>query len=131
MSISIPEDRFYTQTHEWIQSIGDDEYLVGITEHAQKLLGDVVFVELPEVGRMLEASEETAVVESVKAAADIYAPVSGEVIGINEDLAESPALVNMSAYEDGWLYKILAPDFDGDELLDAEQYKGQIEDEAE
>lgn len=127
---TIPTELFYAQTHEWVRREEQGEVVVGITEHAQDLLGDVVFAELPEVGRWLEVAEECAVVESVKAASDIYAPVSGEVIAINEELEDSPELINSDPYGDGWLFRIrLADETDLQELLDAEGYQEGIEEE--
>lgn len=96
---------YYTSTHEWIKK-DNNNLVIGITDHAQKKLGDLVFVELPEVGQQLEANSESVVVESVKAAADVYAPVSGEVSDINSSLESSPENVNSEPYTDGWLYKI-------------------------
>ena len=121
---TIPEGLKYTESHEWVE-IGDDDVItVGITDHAQELLGDIVFVEPPEVGTETEAGEACGVVESVKAASDIYAPVSGEVVESNEDLADTPELINSDAYSDGWLCRIKMSDpsqLDG--LMDADAYK--------
>lgn len=126
----IPNELKYTQTHEWVRVEENGEVVIGISEHAQDLLGDMVFVELPELGRKLDASEECAVVESVKAASDIYAPVSGEVIAINEELADSPELVNSDPYGDGWLFRIKMTDgSDIEELLSASDYQHAIDDE--
>lgn len=126
----IPNELKYAQTHEWVRVEENGEVVIGISEHAQDLLGDMVFVELPELGRKLDASEECAVVESVKAASDIYAPVSGEVIAINEELADSPELVNSDPYGDGWLFRIkMTDDSDIDELLSASDYQHAIDDE--
>lgn len=114
----------YLETHEWVRNEGDGTVTIGITDHAQDSLGDVVFVELPEVGAMLAAGDESAVVESVKAASDIYAPVSGEVIAINEQLEEEPETVNNSPYGDGWFYKIRMSDpSELEGLLDADGYR--------
>lgn len=127
---NIPNELRYAPTHEWVCLEANGEVRVGITEHAQDLLGDMVFVELPEVGRFLDASEECAVVESVKAASDIYAPVSGEVIAINEELEDSPELVNSDPYGDGWLFRIkVADDTDLAELLSATDYENAIDEE--
>lgn len=95
----------YTKTHEWIRQ-DDGDYLIGITDHAQKLLGDLVFVELPEPGDEVQAGDELGVVESVKAASDFYAPVSGVVVGVNQDVCENPALVNTDPYGSGWLVRM-------------------------
>lgn len=118
-----PSELRYASSHEWSRQEDDGSITVGITNHAQDALGDVVFVELPEVGRQLSAGDECAVVESVKAASDIYAPVSGEVIAINEALADTPELVNEDPYGEAWFFKIKPTDSSElDELLDAEGY---------
>ena len=121
---NIPSDLKYTKTHEWVQIHGDDELTIGITEHAQELLGDLVFVELPEVGNKVNAGDDLGVVESVKAASDFYAPVSGVVISVNENVSEDPSLVNQNPYDQGWLVKI-KPDAPNelDKLLDADSYQ--------
>lgn len=119
----IPKELKYQDSHEWVRDEGDGTATIGITDHAQDSLGDVVFVELPEVGRVLAVGEESAVVESVKAASDIYAPVSGEVIAINEALEDDPEIVNNSPYGDGWFFKVRmanASELEG--LLDAASY---------
>jgi len=123
---NIPANLKYTETHEWIEDLGDGTVRVGITDHAQELLGDMVYVELPEVGDSFEAGDECAVVESVKAASDVYAPVAGEIIEVNENLANSPDLVNQDAYHDGWLFviKLSQPD-EMDDLLDADTYEAK------
>jgi len=127
----IPNELSYTKTHEWVQPDDDGTVLVGITDYAQESLGDLVFVELPEVGATLAAGDACAVVESVKAASDIYAPVTGEVLEVNDDLADSPELVNQEAYGSGWLMKIkLADTEELENLLDADSYEQFIEDEA-
>ncbi|MBD8512981.1 glycine cleavage system protein GcvH [Photobacterium sp. WH77] len=120
----IPSELKFTNTHEWVRPEGDGIYTVGITDYAQQMLGDMVFVDLPEVERVTEAGDEFAVAESVKAASDVYAPISGVVVAINEDLELSPELVNNDPYGDGWLIQIKADD-EGelDELLDAEGYQ--------
>jgi glycine cleavage system H protein len=113
----------FTTTHEWVQS-SDDEVIMGITDHAQQLLGDLVFIELPEVGQSFIAGDELGVVESVKAASDFYAPVSGVVTAVNEEALNNPALVNTNPDSAGWLVKIKPDDIHEIEtLLDAEQYK--------
>jgi glycine cleavage system H protein len=125
---SIPKGLKYASSHEWARDEGNGIYTVGITEHAQGLLGDMVFVELPEVGDNVAQGDDCAVAESVKAASDIYAPVSGEIVAVNEALADAPELVNSSPYEDGWLFKIkLADDAELAALLDAEGYKNSID----
>lgn len=124
-----PSELKYASSHEWARLEADGTVTVGITDHAQEALGDVVFVELPEVGAELAAAQEAGVVESVKAASDIYAPVSGEVIAINEKLEETPEIINESPYDDGWFFK-LQPSETGelDNLLDAEAYSAECED---
>ena len=125
---NIPSDLLYTSSHEWVKDEGDNTVTIGITDHAQELLGDLVFVELPEIGDMIEAGGEAGVVESVKAASDIYSPVSGEVIEINEDLADSPEIVNEQPYDGGWIYKLKltnASELDG--LLNEEAYQEVVE----
>lgn len=121
----IPTELKYTRTHEWVKQESDGTYTVGITDHAQHLLGDVVYVELPEISRQAQAGHEISVVESVKAAADVYSPLNGEVIAVNDKLTSEPQLVNSSPYEDGWLFK-LKSDANTDDLLDAEVYEKQI-----
>jgi len=118
-----PSDLKYASTHEWARDEGDGTVTVGITDHAQDALGDVVYVELPEIGTTLTAGDEAGVVESVKAASDIYSPVSGEVIAINELLENAPETINDSPYDDGWFYKIkLAEPEELEDLMDAEAY---------
>jgi len=126
----IPSELRYTKSHEWVRRMEDGHFEVGITDHAQDQLGDMVFVELPEVGSTLGAGDECAVVESVKAASDVYSPVNGEIVETNTDLEENPELVNQSPYADGWLFR-LRPDEedDWDELLDAEAYQEVAESE--
>lgn len=118
-----PEELKYTATHEWVRTEEDGSITVGITDHAQELLGDVVFIELPEEGRVVSAQEEVSVIESVKAASDIYAPASGEIIAVNEELNDAPETVNSSPYEEGWLFRILPSDpIELEDLLSAEAY---------
>ena len=122
--VKFAEDRCYLETHEWAKLEGDGIVVVGISDHAQEALGDVVFVELPELGIELEAKSEVGVVESVKAASDIYSPVSGVISAINEQLEESPELVNDSPYDQGWFFKIRASDIEElASLLPAEKYR--------
>lgn len=123
-----PSELKYASSHEWARLESDGTVTVGITDHAQDALGDVVFVELPEMGADLAAAQEAGVVESVKAASDIYAPISGEVIAINEALEETPEIINESPYDDGWFFK-LQPSEVGelDNLLDAEAYNAECE----
>lgn len=125
--MKLPEAYKYTKSHEWIELIGDTG-TVGITDHAQNELSDVVFVELPEVGRTVEAGEAVAVVESVKAASDIYSPVSGEITEVNDTLSDDPALVNTAAFTEGWLFKVKVSDSDElEKLLDSIQYAKEID----
>ncbi|MFA7240168.1 MAG: glycine cleavage system protein GcvH [Sulfuricellaceae bacterium] len=128
--MNIPGDLKYAKSHEWARLEADGAVTVGITEHAQEQLGDLVFVENPAVGRMLAAGEECAVVESVKAASDIYAPLAGEVIAVNGELNDEPEKINEDAYA-AWLFKI-KPDnaADLDALLDAAAYQALVESEA-
>lgn len=119
----IPANLKYTKSHEWVEDLGDGTVKIGISDHAQELLGDMVFVELPEVGAAVSAGEECAVVESVKAASDVYSPVTGEVIAVNEELADSPDLVNHHPYGDGWIMQVkLTEEGELDELMDADAY---------
>lgn len=121
-----PSELKYAPSHEWVRVEGDIA-TVGITDHAQEALGDLVFIELPEVGDKVAAHDEAGVVESVKAASDIYAPVSGEVIAINEALADSSETVNNDPYHDGWMYKIRMSDpVELDDLMDADAYDAQV-----
>lgn len=124
---NIPAELKYVASHEWLRLEDDGTITVGITEHAQDLLGDVVFVELPEVGANITVDEEIAVVESVKAASDVYAPISGEVIAVNESLEDEPEVINSDPYGEGWLYKMKATnleDYEG--LLSAEEYESEL-----
>ena len=126
---NIPSELKYATSHEWVRNEGDGTVTIGITEHAQDLLGDMVFVELPDVGDEVSTGDDICVAESVKAASDIYAPVSGKVVEVNEDLEDSPELVNSDAFGDGWLFKIKMDDAgELDNLLDAEGYKNSIDD---
>ena len=126
---NIPAELKYATSHEWVRNEGDGTFTVGITEHAQGLLGDMVFVDLPDVGDEVTAGEDCAVAESVKAASDIYAPISGEVVAINEELEDSPELVNSDAFSEGWLFRVKASDeSELNALLDAEGYAESIED---
>ncbi|QLE86651.1 MULTISPECIES: glycine cleavage system protein GcvH [Shewanella] len=127
---NIPAELKYASSHEWIRKEEDGSYTVGISEHAQELLGDMVFVELPEVGDTVSAGEDCAVAESVKAASDIYSPLSGEVLAINESLEDSPELVNSDAYGDGWFFRVMPSDVaEIENLLDAEGYQAVVDDE--
>lgn len=127
---NVPNELKYASSHEWIRAEGDGVYTVGITEHAQELLGDMVFVELPDVGDNVAAGDDVAVAESVKAASDIYAPIAGEVLSVNEELEDSPELVNSDPYGDGWLFKLKADDeSELESLLNAEGYAASIEED--
>ncbi|MBD5779298.1 glycine cleavage system protein GcvH [Pelagicoccus sp. NFK12] len=122
--MSIPADLKYTKDHEWLKLLEGDEAIIGITDFAQNSLGDITFVEVPEVGDSFEAGESFGVVESVKAASDLYMPVDAEVVEVNEDLQDSPESVNNSPYENGWILKIKLTNPDALEaLLDAAAYE--------
>lgn len=119
----LPSELKYAKTHEWVRDEGDGNVTVGISDHAQELLGDLVFVELPEIGASVDAAAECAVVESVKAASDVYSPVSGEVVAVNEALVDAPETVNQDAFGEGWMFRVKLSDpaqLDG--LLDAATY---------
>lgn len=125
-----PDDRKYADSHEWALLDADGTVRVGITDHAQELLGDLVFVELPEVGSEVGKGDECCVVESVKAASDVYSPVSGEVVSVNEALEESPERINEDPYDEGWLFVVQPSDASElEQLLDAEGYEEQTADE--
>ena len=123
----IPNNLLYTDSHEWVLDNGDGTVTVGITDHAQEALGDVVFVELPEAGRELDAGDEFGVIESVKAASDLYSPLAGEVVEVNEALEDSPETVNDSPYGEGWILKLqLADQSDLESLMSAEAYSDLV-----
>ena len=122
----VPSDLKYTSSHEWVRVNDDGTMSLGITDHAQEALGDLVFVELPEVGAELMAEDACCVVESVKAASDVYMPVSGEVVEVNEQLNDEPEIVNGSPYEDGWLIRFQPADANLDDLMDADAYAAEI-----
>lgn len=125
---NVPNELKYRDSHEWVRKEADGTYTVGITEHAQELLGDMVFVDLPDVGNTYSQGDDCAVAESVKAASDIYAPISGEIIEVNSALDGEPELVNSGPYAEGWLFKIKASnESELDSLLDADAYKGSID----
>ncbi|EXU75031.1 glycine cleavage system protein GcvH [Erwinia mallotivora] len=125
---NVPGELKYRDSHEWVRKEADGTYTVGITEHAQELLGDMVFVDLPDVGSSWSQGDDCAVAESVKAASDIYAPISGEVVAVNDALDGEPERVNSAPYEDGWLFRIKASDeSELDSLLDADAYKASID----
>ncbi|MFG1173473.1 glycine cleavage system protein GcvH [Erwiniaceae bacterium CAU 1747] len=124
----VPADLKYRESHEWVRKEADGSYTVGITEHAQELLGDMVFVDLPEVGNSYAQGDDCAVAESVKAASDIYAPLSGEIIAVNTELESSPEQVNSAPYGDGWLFRIKASnESELDDLLSAADYQASVE----
>ena len=125
MSANIPEQLKYAKTHEWVRVEGDTAW-VGITDHAQAELTELVFVELPEVGRTVSAGQPCAVVESVKTASDIYAPLSGEVIEVNQALTDDPGKVNADAFGEGWFFKCMSAPSELDGLMDATSYQSQI-----
>lgn len=126
----IPNELSYAKTHEWVGNDGDGTVTVGITEYAQSSLGDLVFVDLPSVGDKFGAGDVVAVVESVKAASDIYAPVDGEIVEINEELADSPERVNEDPFGEGWLFKMTVNETEHlENLLDADAYAALVEEE--
>ena len=119
----IPGDLKFKTSHEWVRVEQDGTVTVGISDHAQDLLGDIVFVELPDIGTQMNAEDEVAIVESVKAASDVYSPISGEIVEVNELLIDNPETINESPYSDGWFYKIQPDDLDEiNELLSPEEY---------
>lgn len=127
--MNVPKDLKYTKTHEWVQ-LDDDSVIIGITDFAQSQLSDLTYVELPQAGDHIEAEEEVAVLESVKAASDIYAPISGTIVEVNDALDSSPELINTDPYGEGWLLRV-TPDnvADLDQLLDADQYEETLPNE--
>jgi glycine cleavage system H protein len=118
----LPGDLKYTKEHEWLRQEEDGTVTIGITDHAQSALGDLVYVELPEVGQEVESGGEMAVVESVKAASDVYAPIAGEVVAVNEDLADDPEKINADAYGDGWIVR-MQPAGDEEETMNPDEYQ--------
>lgn len=126
----VPSELKFTHTHEWLRDEGNGIYTVGISDHAQALLGDMVFIDLPDSGDAVDGGEECAIIESVKSASDIYAPCTGTIIAINDDLDTAPELVNNDPYGDGWLFQIrIDVEADIDELLGAEDYLAIIADD--
>ncbi len=123
----VPSELKYTESHEWLRVEDDGVITVGISDHAQALLGDLVFVELPEVGTEFVAGDESCVVESVKAASDVYMPISGEVVAVNEALADEPEMINNSPYDSGWLFKIQPSANEIEDLMDADAYLAEID----
>ncbi|MFQ6006987.1 MAG: glycine cleavage system protein GcvH [Woeseia sp.] len=122
----LPGDLRYTSEHEWLRKEEDGSVTVGITDHAQSTLGDLVYVELPEVGQLIEAGGDMAVVESVKAAADVYAPVSGSVLEVNKDLADDPERINADPYGDGWMVRV-QPSGDAGQTMDPDAYQALLD----
>ena len=126
---NIPGDLKFLSSHEWARVESDGTITIGISDHAQDLLGDIVFVELPEVGQTLDAETDAAIVESVKAASDVYSPLSGEVMEVNSLLEDQPEIINSSPYEDGWFFKLTPSDISElDNLLSPEDYSDVCED---
>ena len=119
----LPGDLNYTEEHEWLRREEDGSVTIGITDHAQAALGDLVYVELPEVGQDVEAGGEMAVVESVKAASDVYAPVAGSVVAVNEELGDDPEKINADPYGDGWIVRLTPEAFDEASLLTPDAYQ--------
>jgi len=127
MSTNIPEDLLYTKSHEWVRDNKDGTATIGITDHAQELLGDVVYVELPEDGSTFAAKDPAGVIESVKAASDFYSPLEGEVVAVNEKLDDEPELINSEPYGDGWVVTLKLENTDDlKELMDANGYINEI-----
>lgn len=125
-----PPELYYAKTHEWVRREEDGTVTVGITEHAQDALGDVVYIETPEVGDSIAAGDQAGVVESVKAASDIYAPLTGEVVATNEGLEDAPETVNSDAFNDGWFFKLQPQDISElDALMSAEEYEQLCDEE--
>ena len=125
----IPGDLKFLSSHEWVRVEPDGSVTIGISDHAQDLLGDIVFVELPDIGQSIDAETDAAIVESVKAASDVYSPISGEVTEINSILEDQPEIINSSPYEDGWFYKMMPSDLsEADNLLSPEDYSEVCED---
>lgn len=125
--MNLPSELRYSEEHEWVKEEGGNKVRIGITDFAQDELGDIVFVELPEVGDELEADSPFGSVESVKTVSELYAPVSGKVLEVNEDLEDSPEKVNESAYEDGWMIVVeLSDSSDMEKLMDADKYKAMV-----
>lgn len=127
---NIPSDLKYSKSHEWVRLDDNGDAIVGITDHAQSLLGELVYVESPEVGQTVTVGDEAGVVESVKAASDVYSPVNGEILEVNEALADTPELVNESPYDGGWLFKVkLTDENDLKDLMDADGYADSVDSE--
>ncbi|MCX5848062.1 MAG: glycine cleavage system protein GcvH [Deltaproteobacteria bacterium] len=130
MSKQNPKDRLYSRDHEWVKDNGDGTAIVGITDYAQEMLTDIVFVELPEIGKKVSQGEAVAVVESVKSVSDVYSPVGGEVIDVNKKLEETPELVNQDAFDEGWIAKMrLSNANELKTLLSAADYEQMLKEE--
>jgi len=128
--MEVRDDRLYTKSHEWVKKESDGTVSIGITDYAQDLLSDVVFVELPETGGTVATGDEVAVAESVKAASDIYAPIAGEIVGANEDLEDSPEKLNEEPFDGGWIFKMKpSDDSELDGLMDPDAYREMCESE--
>lgn len=124
----VPSNLKFLDSHEWARVEDDGTVTVGISDHAQELLGDIVFVELPEIGKEISQSSDIAIVESVKAASDVYSPLTGEIVEINESLNDNPEIINASPYDDGWFFKIKPQDIsEMEKLLDAAAYESSSE----
>jgi glycine cleavage system H protein len=123
----VPSELKYTESHEWLRQEDDGLITVGISDHAQALLGDLVFVELPEAGTEFVAGDECCVVESVKAASDVYMPISGEIVEVNEALVDEPEIINTSPYDNGWLFKVKPSANELADLMDADAYQAEID----
>ena len=124
----VPSNLKFLESHEWARVEDDGTVTVGISDHAQELLGDIVFVELPEIGKEISQSSDIAIVESVKAASDVYSPLTGEIVEINESLNDNPEIINASPYDDGWFFKIKPQDIsEMEKLLDAAAYESSSE----
>lgn len=129
---NVPDNLKYKKTHEWVQTLDDGTLRVGITDHAQDLLGDMVYIELPEVGQTFQTGEECGVVESVKAASDLYCPVAGQIVEVNEALAQNPETPNKDPYGEGWIMRIKPDNADEvDTLMDAQAYRDMIASESD
>ena len=124
----VPASLRYSSTHEWAAPVASGRYRVGITDHAQELLGDVVYVELPPLGQQVSAEGACGVIESVKAASDLYTPLSGKIVAVNEALNDNPQWLNESPYENGWIFEIEAGEEEYEKLLDAATYENSIAD---
>lgn len=123
----LPGDLLYTKEHEWLRKEDDGSVTIGVSNHAQEALGDLVYVELPEVGQELESGAEMAVVESVKAASDVYAPLSGTVIAVNEELADDPEKINADPYGDGWIVRVQPTDGDDGDTMSPDEYQALLD----